>query len=238
MGVIADWLQNRADILEKLRKDDIATALENISRTPTGKDLADMAVQEKFFIRYDPDMDANDMALYRPSRFIDLSPHCKGSNVALSIAHELCHAEQDRRGLTMHRKVKPRENIIMSRFEEAGAHAVQAQIAWELTHLGIDKNAWRAFKNNAPSIARAYEVGAETGHGFKSAFDAFFKDSGLKNDYDRHALKMSSEQIERVKQSLLATFRKGSLIKLKPVWMDNFMMTIRTAMHQAKGSTP
>lgn len=203
MGLVRDWLQNREDILRQKHKEQVDDALRKLSLVPSGKVFADFAAEKKMFIRVVGDLPSSTLAVYRPSRFVDLAHGFTPE----TLAHELHHAMQDAAGLTLHRKTDARANIIMTRFEEADAFARETQVAWELTVHGVDPAAWRRIRRAAPFQVSAFEKAFKhdsqadrNGWALRAAFDAFFANRVLKNDYDRYALRQSGEQIERIRQ--------------------------------------
>ncbi len=211
MGFLSGWLEKRESALQEERKERVEQALLKLSLIPAGEPLVKMAREKSLYIRITPDVPPDAIAVYRPSRFIDISPACPERQLPAALAHELRHVDQGNRGLSMHRKMNIHDNLIITRFSEADAYAYEAQVAWELARHAVDPAAWKNYQSREPRLAKAYLVALETdpaadesGKALHAVFHAWFGDDGLKNSYDADALRESREQIERVRQGLRA----------------------------------
>lgn len=108
------------------------------------------------------------------------------------------------------RRTNVRDTLINNRFLEADAFAIEAQIAWELTSHGVDRNAWFAYKKRNKEIATAYEKsarsekGAFNGKALKAAFDAWFG-TYHRASYDFESVRETRFQLDRAKEGRRAT---------------------------------
>jgi hypothetical protein len=191
------------NILRKLqdkdtqRADDkarIARILAAIGKTHSGASLFDFVKDTKLYITYDDKMAACEARFEPFPRKVVLSPYSTEEFQALSLAHELCHAVQEHKGLLLRKTHHLYDHLINVRFSEAAAFSFEAQMAWELQDAHGGSTYLKAALKGCTSVNKAFQraaavspQSAENGSARLSAFDAWFN-AGLRKQYDYNAL--------------------------------------------------
>jgi hypothetical protein len=191
------------NILRKLQDKDTQRAddkarierlLMAFAKTESGAPLFDFVSDTKLRIAYDDKMAACE-ASFKPSpRKIVLSPYSTEEFQALSLAHELCHAVQEHKGLLLRKTDHLYDHLINVRFSEAAAFSFEAQMAWELQQAHPQSSYLKTALKGCRSVNKAFQHAAtmspqsvENGCARRIAFDAWFND-GLRKQYDYNAL--------------------------------------------------
>lgn len=201
MGLLTGWWKNKDLDTREKKSARIQELTDQLRQIPTGKMLMDFADHKQMFIRFSDRIDS--LALYSSSRFVYISTKCPKRLQVMALAHELRHAWQDHHGLILKRVTNVRDGIVNGRFEEADAFAIEAQICWELSAHGVNREAWPAYKRENKAIAKAFEAearrskGAMNGKSLKAAFDAWFK-TFHRASYDFDHIKDSERQLDNV----------------------------------------
>jgi len=191
------------NILRKLQNTDtqrvddkarIERLLAALAKTESGAPLFDFVNNTKLRITYDDKMAACEASFQPSPRKIVLSPYSTEEFQALSLAHELCHAVQEHKGLLLRKTDHLYDHLINVRFSEAAAFSFEAQMAWELQQAHPQSSYLKTALKGCRSVNKAFQHAAtmspqsvENGNARRIAFDAWFEDS-LRKQYDYNAL--------------------------------------------------
>lgn len=180
---------------ERLKK-----ATETIRQSTTGKALLNWASQNNIHIAFDHQMDRDARGLYALDTVL-ISPDVEDQLLVSTIAHELRHAWQDKKGMIPnHYDMSPAEYMVKRRIVEADAFAHEMQICGELFEEGIPEplnrltnhpEIYDLFGKGIDAFLNTYHDDPETLYGLKAmraAFAGWF-DSEACNSYDSHSLK-------------------------------------------------
>lgn len=208
MGMLKAWWRRTELRTPQTKKDRVTEVTDMLRQIPTGKMLMDVADEKGIIVRFVDGLEC--VAKYRPSKIIEINSKCLTSLQAVVLAHELRHVWQDKEGLSLRRQTHVRDNIINHRFTEADAFAIEAQIAWELSAHGVDRNAWPTYKRQHRGLASVFEAearrskGALNGKSLRATFDHWFRTS-YRSDYDRDSVDDSRKQLRRAAEGRRAT---------------------------------
>ncbi len=175
---------------------------EIMRRTATGREMIEFAEQENVRIFFSGKVE--DCAIYRPSSHILMSQRLPRKLQPIVLGHEIRHAWQERQGLLLYKATNIADAIVHTRFAEADAYALEAELAWELEQGGIIKGAWAYYKKQETKLSTAFERAAanpaavKTGAARRAAFDAWFRTSH-KDAYDSFTIDDCASQCENIR---------------------------------------
>jgi len=200
---LKNWSEKRQERIHEHRHARVLDLKETLSQIPTGKDLIDFAQEKNLLIRFKSGLNAQ--AKYLPRTRIQLSYIYPIDRQAPILAHETRHAWQEFNNLALRQKSNVLENVVMKRFGEADAFAIEAQIAWELTEHNLVPKAWALYKKHNKKLAKAYEnavtIDPKSVHNGKArsqVFEAWFDSEHLKF-YDRSSIYESKVYLSRTR---------------------------------------
>lgn len=199
-ALLDTWLENRARARNAREKAQIMKLKLLLERAPSGRGLIDFAEKSKIRIAFS---NAEGGGAIFQGNAVKISRRAPAKLQPLWLAHELRHAWQQRQGLSMSRVLNIGDAILNTRFQEADAFSLEAQIAWELEQAGI-KGTWRRYKREEKRLAEIFERAAfampaavKTGLARRAAFNEWFR-TPHRDSYDADIIDDCERQCENV----------------------------------------
>lgn len=209
MSWLVDFFDKRNEAAEQLRNQRICELLDMLGQIPTGKLLLETVKDRRLSVSFNSDVEGH--AATVNSRFIRLNPKIPAALQPVYLAHEIRHVWQDNEGLILRRKVNVVDSLVNSRFAEADAFAIEAQIAWELTKHNVLPDAWSVYSRKNPDIASACKDSVKrdantgmNGNMMRAVFNRWFN-SPYKDSYDNGSIENSRAQLLRRASGRAAT---------------------------------
>lgn len=205
--------------------------LRAIAATPTGHEmffggkLRQAKKEENYAAKFDPAAFArvpkNTGAIFNPLwGRIFLRPESPDAEVFGALAHELCHAYEEEVGLSRAKMTHPIGKMVASKWREASAESLAAQICWEYEHMQKhgalpDLKTWESFKENSYSAARAFEERCQKSVSAAESGEARAAAAGAILDRDPYMKDLEETVLENFEKDLART-EKEKAAESKP----------------------